>query len=58
MKQVRCVDNTFQRDVLTVGRVYTVWGETDDCFVLEGLGPFTKARFEVVMSEGKNAPAG
>ena len=48
IKRVRCRDNTLQRGVLREGAEYTVWDETDLCYVLDGLGPFDKHRFEVV----------
>jgi len=48
VKRVRCRDNTLQRGVLREGAEYTVWDETDLCYVLDGLGPFDKHRFEVV----------
>lgn len=48
--QVRCIDNTLQRDVLTVGQVYDVIkvNERDDCYELSGLGCFSRSRFQKV----------
>jgi hypothetical protein len=46
---VRCIDNTLQRDVLTLGRKYEVYAERDDCYILSGFDKgFSKRRFEVV----------
>ncbi|MBR0750897.1 hypothetical protein JQ604_01790 [Bradyrhizobium jicamae] len=48
--QVRCVDNTLQRDRLSVGRVYEVTKhfERDGYYELSGLGCFSQSRFEVL----------
>lgn len=47
---VRCVDNTLQRDTLSLGRVYEVIRdiERDGYYELSGLGRFSRSRFEVV----------
>ncbi|KRQ11655.1 hypothetical protein ACVMIH_002107 [Bradyrhizobium sp. USDA 4503] len=47
---VRCVDNTLQRDTLSLGRVYEVTKdiERDGYYELSGLGRFSRSRFEVV----------
>ena len=47
---VRCVDNTLQRDTLSLGRVYEVTRdiERDGYYELSGLGRFSRSRFEVV----------
>jgi hypothetical protein len=46
---VRCIDNTFANDVLSVGRVYEVLQikERDGYYVLS-IGQFTMARFRPV----------
>jgi hypothetical protein len=48
--QVRCVDNTLQRDLLSLGRVYEVTRvhERDGYYELGGLGCFSASRFEIV----------
>ncbi|OKO82315.1 hypothetical protein [Bradyrhizobium sp. NAS96.2] len=48
--RVRCVDNTLQRDTLSLGRVYDVTqeNERDGYYELSGLGRFSRSRFEVV----------
>ncbi|KWV57261.1 hypothetical protein AS156_40115 [Bradyrhizobium macuxiense] len=48
--RVRCVDNTLQRDMLTVGQIYEVTKvhEKDDYYELSGLGRFSRSRFEIV----------
>lgn len=48
--RVRCVDNTLQRNMLTVGQIYEVTKvhEKDDYYELSGLGRFSRARFEIV----------
>ena len=48
--RVRCVDNTLQRDTLSLGRVYDVTRdiERDGYYELGGLGRFSRSRFEVV----------
>ncbi|MGY4479786.1 hypothetical protein [Bradyrhizobium sp. USDA 3364] len=48
--RVRCVDNTLQRDTLSLGRVYEVTRESerDGYYELSGLGRFSRSRFEVV----------
>lgn len=46
--RVRCVDNTLQRDILSVGAIYEVTGERDDYYELSGLGRFSRSRFEIV----------
>jgi hypothetical protein len=46
---VRCIDNTLQRDVLTLGQKYEVYAERDNCYILSGFDKgFSKTRFEVV----------
>lgn len=47
---VRCVDNTLQRDTLSVGHVYEVTKdlERDGYYELGGLGCFSRCRFEIV----------
>ena len=47
---VRCVDDTLQRDTLSVGRVYEVTRdlERDGYYELGGLGRFSRSRFERV----------
>jgi hypothetical protein len=47
---VRCVDNTLQRDRLSLGRVYEVTRnlERDGYYELSGLGRFSRSRFEVL----------
>jgi hypothetical protein len=46
---VRCVDNTLQAGVLTVGKIYEVLSVNNrDGYYVLSLGPFTMARFEPV----------
>jgi hypothetical protein len=47
--QVRCVDNTLQRDRLALGKIYEVTKdlERDGYYELSGLGRFSRSRFEV-----------
>ena len=51
--RVRCIDNTLQRNTLSVGRVYEVTRthERDDYYELSGLGRFSQSRFEIVQPE-------
>lgn len=53
---VRCVDNTLQRDTLSVGHVYEVTKdlERDGYYELGGLGRFSRCRFEVVRPHAAN----
>ena len=46
-RHVRCLDNTLQRDVLTVGQVYEVYGEEHGNYRVCGRW-MTKGRFEAV----------
>jgi len=48
--QVRCVDNTLQRDRLSLGRVYEVTKvhDRDGYYELGGLGCFSSSRFQIV----------
>ena len=50
ISRVRCVDNTLQRDTLSLGRVYDVTGDSErgGYYELSGLGRFSRSRFEVV----------
>ncbi|NEV01688.1 hypothetical protein FNJ47_39455 [Bradyrhizobium sp. UFLA 03-164] len=45
---VRCVDNTLQRDILSVGRIYEVTKvhARDGYYEIGGLGRFSQSRFE------------
>ncbi|MCC8951445.1 MULTISPECIES: hypothetical protein [Bradyrhizobium] len=54
---VRCVDNTLQRDTLSLGRVYEVTRdiERDGYYELSGLGRFSRSRFEVVETNDDTA---
>ncbi|MCP1843897.1 hypothetical protein ACVIHI_003184 [Bradyrhizobium sp. USDA 4524] len=54
---VRCVDNTLQRDTLSLGRVYEVTRdiERDGYYELSGLGRFSRSRFEVVETSDDTA---
>ena len=46
---VRCIDDSFQSDVLTEGGEYEVRTERDDCYILSGFDKgFSKKRFEIV----------
>ena len=51
--QVRCVDNTLQRDLLSLGRTYEVTRvlDRDGYFELGALGRFSCSRFEIVTAE-------
>ncbi|QPF82342.1 hypothetical protein IC762_21530 [Bradyrhizobium genosp. L] len=53
---VRCVDNTLQRDKLSVGHVYEVTKDLprDGYYELGGLGRFSRARFEIVHPTSAN----
>ncbi|MGF6309923.1 hypothetical protein ABIB82_004080 [Bradyrhizobium sp. i1.8.4] len=55
--RVRCVDNTLQRDTLSLGRIYEVTrdNERDGYYELGGLGRFSRSRFEVVESNDDKA---
>ncbi|QOZ26503.1 hypothetical protein [Bradyrhizobium sp. CCBAU 51753] len=61
---VRCIDNTLQRDTLSLGRVYEVTRdlERDGYYELSGLGRFSRTRFEVVQpnddDDDADAPQG
>jgi hypothetical protein len=65
---VRCIDNAFASDVLSVGEIYEVMhiNERDGYYALSGLGRFTMARFELVSaaedgywpSRRRRSPAG
>jgi len=47
--KVRCIDDSFQSDVLTEGGEYEVRTERDDCYILSGFDKgFSKKRFEIV----------
>ncbi|MCC8940714.1 hypothetical protein CI1B_60760 [Bradyrhizobium ivorense] len=56
---VRCIDNTLQRDTLSLGRVYEVTRdlERDGYYELSGLGRFSRTRFEVVQPNDDDADA-
>lgn len=43
--KVVCIDNTLHRDLLDVGKVYEVYQERDDLYVISGIG-YSKKRFE------------
>jgi hypothetical protein len=47
---VRCIDDTLQRDTLSVGRIYEVTKDLprDGYYELGGLGRFSRSRFERV----------
>ena len=45
--KVRCIDDSFQSDVLTEGGEYEVRTERDDCYILSGFDKgFSKTRFQ------------
>jgi hypothetical protein len=48
--RVRCVDNTLQRNTLSMGRIYEVTRDLkrDGYYELGGLGRFSRSRFEIV----------
>ncbi|WGS23498.1 MULTISPECIES: hypothetical protein [unclassified Bradyrhizobium] len=54
--RVRCIDNTLQRNTLTVGHIYEVTKvhERDDYYELGSLGRFSRSRFEIVRSAPAN----
>ncbi|WP_407169923.1 hypothetical protein [Bradyrhizobium sp. ORS 111] len=54
--RVRCVDNTLQRNTLTLGHVYEVTKvhERDDYYELGSLGRFSRSRFETVCPTSAN----
>ncbi len=55
--QVRCIDNTLQRNTLSLGQIYEVTRDfaRDGYYELSGLGRFSRARFEVLESSSKTA---
>ena len=49
--QVRCIDNTLQRNTLSLGQIYEVTRDLarDGYYELSGLGRFSRSRFEVLL---------
>ena len=53
--KVRCIDDSFQSDVLTEGGEYEVRTERDDCYILSGFDKgFSETRFEIVSQPAAN----
>jgi hypothetical protein len=53
-KVVRCIDHSFQTDVLIEGWEYEVRAERDDRYIFSGFDKgFSKTRFEIISNPSK-----